>query len=127
MSSLLERASSLSRHDLAETERVRYMERILAYYVPNLSFDIHSLRRAAEELKNKHRVFDSDAPDTRVELDELEDLAIDDEDFTIKALPDNTTRRFGPCGVCSTYVFVRSSLTRWFQNTLENSPTSTSQ
>lgn len=88
----LERAAGLSRQDVVEAERVRCMERILEYYVPNLSFDIQSLRRAADELKIKHRGSDSEAPSTRVDVEELEDLAIDDEDFTIKALPDNTTR-----------------------------------
>lgn len=75
------------------------MEQILSYYVPNLSFDIHSLRRAAEELKNKHRNrgHSTGSPDTHVNIDDLEDLAIDDEDFTIKALPDNTTRKFLRC------------------------------
>lgn len=77
---------------MAEAERVRLMERILEYYLPNTSFDIQSLRKAAEDLKNKHRGSDSDGPSTKVDVDELEDLAIDDEDFTIKALPDNTTR-----------------------------------
>lgn len=91
---LLERAAGLTRHDLAEAERIRYMERILEYYVPNISFDVHSLRKTVEELKNKHRGSDSDGPSTRVDVDELEDLAIEDEDFTIKALPDNTTRKF---------------------------------
>lgn len=68
------------------------MERILAHYVPNLSFDIQSLRKAAEELTSKHRDSQSEEPSTQADIDELEDLAIDDEDFTIKALPDNTTR-----------------------------------
>ena len=89
----LERTACFNRQDLVEAERVRYMERILEYYVPNLSFDIQSLRKAAEELKSKHRPSDSEAASTRIDADELEDLAIDDEDFTIKALPDNTTRK----------------------------------
>lgn len=89
----LERAAGFSRQDTVEAERVRYMERILEYYVPNLSFDIQSLRRTADELKSKQRPSESDAPSTRIDVDELEDLAIDDEDFTIKALPDNTTRK----------------------------------
>lgn len=71
---------------------MRLMERILEYYVPNTPFDINSLRRAADELKNKHRSSESDGTSMRIDVDELEDLAIDDEDFTIKALPDNTTR-----------------------------------
>lgn len=89
---LLERNAALPRHDMAEAERVRLMERILEYYVPNMPFDIQSLRKAADDLKNKHRSSESDGPSTRVDVNELEDLAIDDEDFTIKALPDNTTR-----------------------------------
>ena len=89
---LLERDASLSRHEIAEAERVRCMENILSYYVPNISFDIQSLRQVAEDLKCKHRDFESDALSTRVDANELEDLAIDEEDFTIKALADNTTR-----------------------------------
>lgn len=68
------------------------MERLLSHYVPNLTFDIHSLRQAVDELKSKHRDSESDAVSTRVDANEMEDLAIDEEDFTIKALPDNTTR-----------------------------------
>lgn len=71
---------------------MRYMEKILAHYMPNISFDIQSLKEVAENLQLQHRGSDTDGPPTQVELDELEDLAIDDEDFTIKALPDNTTR-----------------------------------
>lgn len=92
--SLLERTAGLSRHDIAEGERTRLMERILEYYVPNISFDIPSLRKTVEELKSKHRGPESDVPSTRVEGEDLEDLAIEDEDFMIKALPDNTTRMY---------------------------------
>lgn len=69
------------------------MERILQHYVPNISLDIQSLRKTAEELKSKHRTSDSGGgPSVVLESEELDDLAIDDEDFTIKALPDNTMR-----------------------------------
>lgn len=91
---LLDRAASYSRHEIAEAERVRYMERILSYYAPDLTFDIQSLRQAVEDLKVKHRDSESDAHSTKVDANELEDLAIDEEDFTIKAMPDNTTREY---------------------------------
>lgn len=68
------------------------MERLLSYYVPNITFDIQSLRQAADELKTKHRDSESDAVSTKVDANEMEDLAIDEEDFTIKALPNNQTR-----------------------------------
>lgn len=89
---LLDRATSVSRHEIAEAERVRCMEHLLSYYVPNITFDIQSLRQAADELKTKHRDSESDAVSTKVDANELEDLAIDEEDFTIKALPNNQTR-----------------------------------
>lgn len=68
------------------------MERILAHHVPNITFDLQSLRQVAEELKGKHRDSESDVLSSKADGNELEDLAIDEEDFTIKALPNNTTR-----------------------------------
>lgn len=76
------------------------MERILEYYVPNITFDIQSLRKAAEDLKHKQRASDSGGPSTRVDGDEVDDFAIEDEDFTIKALPDNTTRKSRLSSLC---------------------------
>lgn len=84
----------MNRHEIAEAERVRCMERLLSHYLPNITFDIQSLRQAADELKTKHRDSESDVLSTKVDANELEDLAIDEEDFTIKALPDNTTRKY---------------------------------
>lgn len=89
---MLERAASLSRHEIAEAERVRCMEHLLSYYAPNITFDVQSLRQAVEELKSKHRDSESDVVSTKADPNEMDDLAIDEEDFTIKALPDNTTR-----------------------------------
>jgi hypothetical protein len=65
--------------------------------MPNSTFDIHSLRRAAEDLKGKHRGSDSDVFSSHMDGNDMEDLAIDEEDFTIKALPDNTTRMLLYC------------------------------
>lgn len=63
------------------------MERILHHYVPHLSLDLPSLRTAAEKLNQHHR-------GSSVDVEDLEDLTIDDEDFVIKPMPDNTTRMF---------------------------------
>lgn len=73
------------------------MERILSHYMPNSTFDIHSLRQVAEDLKGKHRGSDSDVFSNQMDGIDMEDLAIDEEDFTIKALPDNTTRMLLCC------------------------------
>jgi hypothetical protein len=73
------------------------MERLLSYYVPGITFDIQSLRQAVEDLKSKHRDSESDAISTKADVNELEDLAIEDEDFMIKALPNNTTRKSTDC------------------------------
>ena len=62
------------------------MERILEYY--KLPLDVQSLRKTADDLAQQNR------DDTHVDPADLDDLDIDDEDFTIRALPDNTTRKF---------------------------------
>jgi hypothetical protein len=85
--------TGLARGHSAEAERIRYMERIISHFVPNIAFDLSSLRRMAEDLQRNRRDSDTDGPPTQVEIDDLEGLAIDDEDFTIEALPDSTTRR----------------------------------
>lgn len=66
------------------------MEQILAHYVPNISFDIKSLRKMARDLQRSHRdQSESEGPPTQGDVD---DLDIDEEDFSIRAYPDNTTR-----------------------------------
>ncbi len=84
---LLDRAASVSRHEIAEAERVRCMERLLSHYVPNITFDIQSLRQAVDELNTKRRDSESDVLSTKVDANELEDLAIDEEDFIITNSP----------------------------------------
>ncbi|KAJ6160676.1 hypothetical protein N7470_004072 [Penicillium chermesinum] len=113
--SLLERAASLNRHEIAEAERIHCMEQIISHYVPNATFDIQSLRRIAEDLKSKHRDSMSDAQSTRVDNNELEDLALDDEDFTIKALPDNSTQYSGEFSYLNFSMKIRSKIDEWMK------------
>ncbi|KAJ5671905.1 hypothetical protein N7507_001032 [Penicillium longicatenatum] len=113
--SLLDRAASVSHHEIVEAERVRYMERILSYYAPNLTFDIQSLRQAAEDLKSKHRESESDALSTKVDANELEDLAIDEEDFTIKALPNNTAQYSGEFSYLNFSMKIRKKIDEWMK------------
>ena len=88
----LERAAGLNRNLTEEADRMQCMERILGYYAPNLSLDVNSLHKAVNDLAQQHR--EGPVQDTHIDHElELEDLAIDDEDFTIQALPDNTTRK----------------------------------
>jgi hypothetical protein len=96
-SRLHDRAASFSRDDDPDSQRVRYMEQILAHYMPNTSFDVPSLRKIAEDLQKRHHdLSESDEPPTQAEGDDLDDLAIDEEDFSIRAFSDNTTRELTP-------------------------------
>ncbi|KAL3488818.1 hypothetical protein BJX62DRAFT_227025 [Aspergillus germanicus] len=114
--SLLERTAARSRHDMLESERVRCMERILQHYVPNISFDIQSLRKTAEELKSKHRGSDSEGgPSIMLDSEDMEDLAIDDEDFTIKALTDNTTQYSGEFSYLNFSMKIRKKIDEWMK------------
>ena len=74
----------------SEEDRVNYMERLLQHHIPHLSLDVSSLKKAVDELQTRHR-----ASSGSVDVEDLEDLAIEDEDFVIKPMPDNTTRMFG--------------------------------
>ncbi|OQD61841.1 hypothetical protein PENPOL_c015G08210 [Penicillium polonicum] len=113
--SLLDRAAAQSRHDIAEAERVRLMERLLSHYIPNITFDIQSLRQAAQDLKTKHRDSESDAISTREDPNELEDLAIDEEDFTIKAMADNTTEYSGEFSYLNFTMKIRKKIDEWMK------------
>ncbi|KAJ5669741.1 hypothetical protein N7462_010811 [Penicillium macrosclerotiorum] len=121
--SLLDRAASLSRHEIQEAERVRYMERLLSYYIPDIKFDIQSLRQAADELKSKHRDSESDAVSTKEDTNDLEDLAIDEEDFTIKALPDNTTQYSGEFSYLNFSMKIRKKIDEWMKTTAPEAST----
>jgi hypothetical protein len=80
----------MTRTDAPESERVKYMERILSHFVPGITFDIPTLQKVAGSLRSDF----SESGNTRNHTDgEDEDLVIDDENFTIKTLPDNSTRQ----------------------------------
>lgn len=113
----------MSRHEIAEAERVRCMERLLSHYVPNITFDIQSLRQAADELKTKHRDSESDVVSTKVDANELEDLAIDEEDFTIKALPDNTTQYSGEFSYLNFSEKIRKKIDEWMKTAAPDAST----
>ncbi|KAJ5327965.1 hypothetical protein N7452_008355 [Penicillium brevicompactum] len=93
--SLLDRAAAQNRNEIAEAER--------------------SLRQAAEELKSKHRDSESDAISAREDPNEMEDLAIDDEHFTIKAMPDNTTQYSGEFSYLNFTMKIRKKIDEWMK------------
>ncbi|KAL2818764.1 hypothetical protein BDW59DRAFT_175008 [Aspergillus cavernicola] len=114
--SLLDQTAARGWHGMLESERIRCMERILQHYVPNISFDIQSLRKTAEELTSKHRGSDSEGgPSITLDTEDLEDLAIDDEDFTIKALPDNTTQYSGEFSYLNFSMKIRKKIDEWMK------------
>ncbi|KAJ5899420.1 hypothetical protein N7495_004164 [Penicillium taxi] len=113
---LLEQAASAKQHEIAEGERVRYMERLLSYYVPNITFDIQSLRQAAEELKSKHRDSESDVySTTKIDANELDDLAIDEEDFIINPLPNNSAQYSGEFSYLNFSRKIRTKIDEWMK------------
>ncbi|KAL3471543.1 hypothetical protein BJX99DRAFT_266680 [Aspergillus californicus] len=115
--SLLDRTAARSSHDMLESERIRCMERILQHYVPNITFDIQSLRKTAEELQSKHRGSESEGgPSILLDSEDMEDLAIDDEDFTIKALPDNTTQYSGEFSYLNFSMKIRKKIDEWMKD-----------
>ncbi|KAL1990977.1 hypothetical protein VTN49DRAFT_5481 [Thermomyces lanuginosus] len=119
------RAVSLGRSDDSEAERVQYMEKILAHYAPNLSLDVSSLRKAAESLPGKQRDADSNGPPTQAEGDDPDDddLAIDEEDFSIKAFPDNTMQYSGEYSYLNFSMKIRRKIDEWMKNAIPEDST----
>lgn len=66
------------------------MERILSHYVPGITFDIPTLQKVADSLRSDYEQTENRT--SHADGDE-EDLVIDEEDFTIKTLPDKSTRQ----------------------------------
>ncbi|EED22160.1 C6 transcription factor (PrnA), putative [Talaromyces stipitatus ATCC 10500] len=114
-----QRTGSFTRDDETEAERVRYMERILAHYLPNMTFDTPSLRKVAEDLKRDHREqSESEGPLTQAEADDLDDLAIDEEVFSIRAFPDNTTQYSGEFSYLNFSMKIRKKIDEWMQSSV---------
>lgn len=88
-----DRSAVLTRNDVPESDRVKYMERILSHFVPGITFDIPTLRKVAGSLRSDYEQSENQTSTSHADGEE-EDLVIDDEDFTIKTLPDNSTRQF---------------------------------
>lgn len=80
----------LTRNDVSEPQRVKYMERILSHYVPGITFDIPTLQKVAESLRSDYE--EAAEPQASHADGEDEDLVIDDENFSIQTLPDSSTR-----------------------------------
>ncbi|KAE8144834.1 hypothetical protein BDV25DRAFT_134320 [Aspergillus avenaceus] len=124
--SLLERNAGLSRQNMVDSERIRYMERILQHYVPNIAFDVQSLRKTAEELKHRHRhSYSEGGPSIHFDEDDFDDLAIDDEDYMVKALPDNTTHYSGEFSYLNFSMKIRKKIDEWMQKAAPEASTET--
>lgn len=92
------------------------MENILSHYIPNISFDVQSLQKIEGDLERKRRDSGGDGPPTEIGLDELEDLAIDDEDFSIRELPDNTAQYSGEYSYLNFSLKIRRKIDEWMHN-----------
>ncbi|ODM17390.1 hypothetical protein SI65_07065 [Aspergillus cristatus] len=102
----------------SEDDRVHYMERILHHYVPHLSLDLPSLRTAAEKLNQHHR-------GSSVDVEDLEDLTIDDEDFVIKPMSDNTTQYSGEFSYLNFSMKIRQKIDEWIKAAVPEASTET--
>lgn len=69
---------------------MEYMERIIKHFIGDVPDDTQNLRRIAETLHNEN--VRPPGPIANEEAGDTEDLEITDEDFTLKALSDNTAR-----------------------------------
>lgn len=90
---------------------MHYMERILHHHLPELSLDVASLRTAADQLQSqRHRESLGS-----VDVEDLDDLTIDDEEFVIKPMPDNTTQYSGEFSYLNFSMKIRKKIDEWIK------------
>lgn len=95
----------------SEEDRVHYMERILHYHLPHLPLDVASLRTAADQLQSQRHRGSSGS----VDVEDLDDLTIDDEEFVIKPMPDDTTQYSGEFSYLNFSMKIRRKIDEWIK------------
>lgn len=75
----------------ADDERTKYLERIATHFLGDVSLTTASLRGIIEKIHTKQPL--GDAHGAQFDINDLEDLTLEDEKFTVKTLSHNTARK----------------------------------
>lgn len=75
------------------TQRIAYMEKIIQHYAGNIPMDMESLRLLAESMDKTPDAVRNHQPVRVVDSPGSDYLGVDDENFTVQPLDNNTTRK----------------------------------
>lgn len=67
-----------------DDDRIKHMERIVSHFLGDVPLDLTNLQRIAEKIDDRRGELCQDQPD---------ELAINEESFTVKALSHSTARK----------------------------------
>jgi len=76
--------------DDEKDERTKYLEQIARHFLGDVSLALSNLTTISEKIDSHPRV-ESEA--SHVDLNDLEDLKLEDETFSVKGLSQNTARK----------------------------------
>lgn len=74
-------------------ERTKCLERLVQHLLGDVPMDLNNLRRMAEKTSQRPGP-GSDASSARAATEDLDDLTLEDENFTVKTLSQSTARRY---------------------------------
>lgn len=84
--------ASLAVAEIARTEeRTKCLERLVQHLLGDVPLDLNNLRRMADKAGRRS---ESDVGSAMTGTDELDDLTLEDENFTVKTLSKSTAREF---------------------------------
>lgn len=72
-------------------ERTKHLERIVTHFLGDVSLTTANLRGIVEKIQTKHSAREDH--DSQSDVNDLEDLTLEDENFTVKTLSHNTARQ----------------------------------
>ena len=85
-------ASRVSGGGAEHAERIKHLEDIARHFLGDVALALPDLQRISQKLKNGDLKVEADS--SEVDLNELEDLKLEDETFTVREISQNTAREY---------------------------------
>lgn len=92
-------SSSGGGEDGRSEERVKCLESLVQHLLGNVPMDLSNLRRMSDKVRQRAGAATDDVGDEKPEPEYLDDLALEDENFTVKTLSQSIARKRLPSRV----------------------------
>ena len=81
-------------------ERIKCLESLVQHLLGNVPMDLSNLRRMSDKVRHRAGPASDDVGEERPDPEYLDDLALEDENFTVKTLSQSIARKSPPFQAC---------------------------